>query len=57
MGYADAFFKPPDNTGEKAQAADFGSFFAGLEESLHAETDSEERDAGANAVEESLADS
>ena len=45
-----------DGAGVDAQAADFGRFLAGFEEGLHAEADAEERDAGADALDEGFAD-
>ena len=38
-----------------AEAADFGGFFAGFEQRLHAETDAEEGHAGLNALDEGFA--
>src|SRR5262249_21304267 len=45
-----------DDAGKDAEAADFGGFFAGFVESLQAEADAEEWDAGTDAADERVAD-
>ena len=56
VGDARGLRKALHGAGEKAQAADFGGFFAGFEEGLHAKADFEVQDARADAFEECGAD-